>query len=108
MDGRLQRMQASFYVRKCRTQAMPKTVILRLAHGTTQFGACIQAQNRGIMQHILPDRYFLTTKKLRFTKDKRAFYTAQFAEIHYSKMISLKGWGISLKSSEHNVKRLAI
>ena len=23
-------------------------------------------------------------------------------------MISLKGWGISLKSSEHNVKRLAI
>ena len=37
-----------------------------------------------------------------------AFYTAQFAEIHYSKMILLKGWGISLKSSEHNVKRLAI
>ena len=32
----------------------------------------------------------------------------EFAEIHYSKMISLIGWGISLKSSEHNVKRLAI
>ena len=64
--------------------------------------------NLGIMRHILPDEHFLTTKKLRPTKDKRAFYTAQFAEIHYSKMILLKGWGISLKSSEHNVKSLAI
>ena len=64
--------------------------------------------NLGIMRHILADKHFLTTKKLRFMKDKRAFYTAQFAEIHYSKMILLKGWGISLKSSEHNVKRLAI
>ena len=35
-------------------------------------------------------------------------FTAQFAEIYYSKMISLKGLGISLKSSEHNVKSLAI
>ena len=46
----------------------------------------------GMTKHILPDRHFLTTQKLHFTKDKRAFYTAKFAEIHYSKMISLKGW----------------
>ena len=59
-------------------------------------------------RQIVADKGNSTTKKLRFTKDKRTFYTAQFEEIHYSKMISLKGWGISLKSSEHNVKSLAI
>ena len=44
--------------------------ILFICHGTTQFVACIQAQNCGIMRHVLPGKHFLTTKKLRFTKDK--------------------------------------
>ena len=45
-------------------------------------------------------------KKLRFTKDKRAVYTARFAEFYYSKMISLKGLGISLIVKENEYRKL--
>ncbi len=42
----------------------------------------IKAQDRDIMRHILPDEHFLTTKKLRFTKDEMIVIIFQFYSLY--------------------------
>ena len=44
--------------------------VLFVCHGTMWRTPMHSGANLGIMRHILPDRHFLTTKKLRPTKDK--------------------------------------